>query len=135
MNKLQGTVTGMETEGGISLVEADVQGHRFSSLVLEGDETRSYLTVGSRIIVLFKESEVSVATESFPGISIRNRIPCAIRSIIKGRILSHLILDFRGRDIHSLISTHSLIDLGLHPGQAIEALIKSTEVSLAADHG
>ncbi len=136
MNKLKGTVTRLEIEGGISLVEADVLGERFTALVLESAETAGYLAVGSRIQVQFKEAEVSIALPA-PGftVSIRNRIPCVVRSITQGKILSHLILDFHGSDMHSLISTRAVAELGLRPGLAVQALIKATEVGLAEDHG
>jgi len=121
----------LETEGDISIVEVDVQGDRITSLVLESAETAGYLAPGSPVTVLFKESEVSIGIAPYAGLSIRNRLPCAVRAINQGRILSHLILDYKGRTLHSLISTHALLDMRLQPGMRVEALIKATEVSLA----
>jgi molybdate transport system regulatory protein len=135
MNRLQGTVTLLETEGEISLVEVDVRGEKLTSLVLESAASGAYLAPGRPVTVLFKESELSIALAPSPGISIRNRLPCVISSIRSGRILSHLVLEFKGSSLHSLISTHAVGELGLRPGLAVEALIKATEVSLAEGHG
>ena len=134
MNRFFGTVAALETEGEISLVEIDVQGDRLTSLVLESESSSAYLAKGKPVTVLFKESEVSVAVGDIPNVSIRNRLPCAVRAINSGRILSHLVLDYRGATLHALISTHAQEALGLKPGLAVYALIKATEVSLAEGH-
>jgi len=131
---MPGTVVALETEGEISLVEVDVDGRRLSSLVLESSESAAYIAVGSPVTVLFKESEVSLSLADCPSLSIRNRLPGIIMSIAEGRILTHVILDCGVRTLHSLITTHALRELGLRPGLAVQALIKSTEVSLAEGH-
>lgn len=134
MNRMPGTVAALETEGEISLVEVDVPGARLTALVLESAESAAYLAVGSPVTVLFKETEVSIALGTAPGLSIRNRLPCSIRSVAEGRILSHLILEGASGVVHSLITTRAVREMGLRPGLAVHALIKSTEVSLAVGH-
>ena len=134
MNRLFGTVTVLETEGELSLVEVDVSGARLTSLVLESAGSAGYLAVGKPVTVFFKESEVSLALPPISGLSIRNRIACVIETVTEGRILSHLMLRCEAGALHSLISTHALRELRLSPGQAVEALIKATEVSLAEGH-
>lgn len=134
MNRLSGTITALETEGEISLVEMDVHGCRLTSLVLESERSADYLAPGKSINVLFKESEVSLALGACLDLSIRNRLPCSIRGITGGRILSHVDLEFGPYTLHSLITTQALRELGLKAGMPVYALIKSTEVSLAEGH-
>jgi molybdate transport system regulatory protein len=134
MNRLQGIVTALETEGEISLVELDVRGLSLTSLVLESAHSAGYLVPGSPVTVYFKESEVSIALAPAQGLSIRNRIACKIQTVTEGRILSHLVLECPQTRLHSLISTRALRELGLQPGLAVHALIKATEVSLAEGH-
>jgi molybdate transport system regulatory protein len=134
MNRLFGTVTALESEGDISLVEIDVQGDRLTSLVVESGASAAYLAPGLPVTVRFKESEVSIAVGGAPAVSIRNRLTCSIREITAGRILSHLILDYYGATLHSLISTKALKDLDLQIGMNVYALIKATEVSLGEGH-
>jgi molybdate transport system regulatory protein len=134
MNKLSGTVHSLESAGDICLVEVDVLGDLITSLVLEPAGADGYLAVGKPVSVLFKESEVSIATAPVAGISIRNRLACTIVSIAEGGILSHLGLEYKGQVLHSLITTRALRQLRLQNGQKVEALIKSTEVSLQEGH-
>ena len=134
MNRLNGTVASLETEGDISLVEVEVPGGRLFSLVLESEATSGYLAPGSKVTAQFKESEVALAPGAAPLLSIRNRLPCVIRSIREGRLLTHLILEFGRSELHSLISTRALHELGLRAGSDVTALIKATEVGLAEGH-
>lgn len=135
MNRLLGTVIVLETEGDISLVEVDASGVRLISLVLESTASSAHLAAGRPVTVLFKESEVSISLQPASPMTIRNRIPCVIRTLTEGRILSHLTLDWNGGILHALVTTRAVRDLRLVPGLPVEALIKATEVSLAEGHG
>ena len=133
MNRLQGNVVAWETSGDLCLVEVEVAGARITSLVLESPETAGF-AAGKPVTVLFKESEVSLAASPTAGISIRNRLPCVVTAVVEGKILSHVVLDYRGHRLHSLITTHALRELALAQGREVTALIKSTEVSLLEGH-
>lgn len=137
MNRLRGTITALESEGDLSLVEIDAGGIRLSSLVLESERSAAWLAPGTAVTVLFKESEVALAAGDpamLARLSIRNRIPCAVRAVTAGRILAHIELDCGSTILHALISARACAELGLAPGMAVTALIKATEVSLAEGH-
>jgi molybdate transport system regulatory protein len=61
-----------------------------------------------------------------------NRFTGIISSVDKGRLLSRFRLDYHGGMLNALITMRSADELGLKPGMAITALIKSTEMNLAA---
>lgn len=145
MNRLHGIVAALESEGDLSLVEIDAGGIRLSSLVLDSVRSAAWLAPGSAVTVLFKESEVALAAgdpAQLAPLSIRNRLPCAVRAITAGRILAHIELECGLEDepargsatLHALISARACAELGLAPGMAVTALIKATEVSLAEGH-
>ncbi len=131
MNKIPGTVTSIQSEGAISLVEVNAFGVTLSALVLESANTCAYLQIGMPVMAFFKESEASLCLLPVTGLSIRNRIPCEIKSITKGNILCHLALEWDGGILHSLITLRAFQELKLIQGMNVIALIKSTEVSLA----
>jgi molybdate transport system regulatory protein len=134
MNRLYGTVKGLETEGEISLVDVDVAGAVVCALVLEGPSPAGHLAPGRPVTVLFKESEVSLAIGPVPRISIRNRLPCEVISVATGGLLAHATLGFGTARLHALISARAARELDLRPGASVHALIKATEVGLAEGH-
>lgn len=135
MNRLFGKVAEFRSEGEVSLVGIDVPGARITSVVLESADSGTYLSPGSPVTVLFKESEVSLAVGPIPRISIRNRLPCQVVSVAGGGILAHVVLDFGGITLHSLISAQAARELDLRPGTPVHALIKTTEIGLSEGHG
>lgn len=130
MNRLEGTITAVQSSGGISLIDLDVHGHPLSSLVIETPQSNSYLRPGNAVLVLFKETEVSIATSFSGGISCRNRLRSAIRAIERSEILSKLFLDFDGLPVVSVITTRSVDALGLKVGDVVEGVVKSNEITI-----
>lgn len=130
MNKLAGTIVRIESSQHMSMVDIDVQGDIFTSIILETPQTAAYLTNGERIEVLFKETEVSIAKNLSGQISLRNRFKAVIKNVEKSNILAKIVLDYRGQQIVSIISTRSADRLELKPGDIVEWLVKTNEVSL-----
>ena len=130
MNRLSGTVAAVESSAAMSLVEVDVEGDIFSSLVLETSRTNPDLVPGRRIGIFFKETEVSIAKNLSGQISLRNRMNAVVKKIEPGKILTKIFLDYKGNEIISIITTKSSRRMDLKEGDAVEALVKTTEVSL-----
>jgi molybdate transport system regulatory protein len=136
MNRLPGTITAIESNGHLSLVDVAAGRDVFTAMLLETPETTPHLRVGARVAVLFKETEVSLAKDLSGRISLRNRVPCTVRSIREGDILCEVALDRDGQSLTSIITTRAVRRLELREGDAVEALIKANEVSIAeADDG
>jgi molybdate transport system regulatory protein len=131
MNILAGTITAIQTHDNLSLVKVVSNGITFTSIVLDTPETIDYLTIGKNIQLLFKETEVIIAKDFDLNISVQNRLPCTIQSIIPGIILSQLNLTFGDTIIKSIITTNAVKQLGLKENDTVLALIKTNEISLS----
>ena len=130
MNKLPGVITNIQQSGAILLVDADVNGHGFSALLIESASRPEWLQVGNSIDLVFKETEVSLAKNRSGMISMRNRMKCTVQHIERGELLSKVVLQFQEYLITSAITTRSVISLDLKIGDVVEALVKANEVSL-----
>ncbi|WP_457639098.1 TOBE domain-containing protein [Persephonella sp.] len=129
MNKIKGTVFSIKSSGNISLVEADTPVGKLCSVVLESADSLRY-TIGSKVYLLFKETEVSIGKNLQGQISMRNQIHCQIKEIEKGEILSRVTLSCGKIEIISVITTASAEKMELAEGDKVLALIKTNEVSI-----
>ena len=134
MNKLKAKITNIETSDNISLVDLTANGELFSCVIIETTESADYLKLNNEVEILFKETEVSIAKNFDGQISLRNRIPSTIKEIERGKVLSKLILDFKGIDIGSIITTRSVNKLELKVGDEVTGLIKANEVSIMKEN-
>ena len=130
MNKLIGKVTLVESSSHMSMVDFDVDGDVFSSIVLETPATAPYLKQGSSVTLLFKETEVSIGKNLSGLISLRNRFKATIIGLEKSDILTKVFLNYKNKEVVSIISSRSAQKLGLIDGDEIEWLVKTNEVSL-----
>jgi len=130
LNRLQGKIVAVQSSGHLSLVDVDVDGDTFTSIVVETAETAPYLAPGNAVLILFKETEVSLAKHLSGLISLRNRIRSVIRAIDQGALLSAVTLDYKGKQIVSVITTRSVERLALKPGDEVEGLVKANELTL-----
>lgn len=133
MNKLIGKIVSVESSQHMSMVDIDVGGDIFSSIVLETPATAAYLRQGSSIVLLFKETEVSIAKNLTGLISLRNRFKATIKDIEASEILSKIFLNYKDKEIVSIISTRSTLKLALTVGDNVEWLVKTNEVSLRTE--
>jgi molybdate transport system regulatory protein len=133
MNRLPALISAVEVHGSIALVEAAVGVHRFTAtLIGVGDEAAAW-TSGMRVALLFKETEVSLAKNLSGLISMRNRLPCTVIAIEHGKLLTKVTLDFCGHAVESIITTRSAHALSLAPGDMVEGLVKSNEMTLMTE--
>jgi len=130
MNKLKGVVTQIQSSGALLLVDADVEGHKFTAFMIESNPRHEWLKEGNPIHLVFKETEVSLAKELSGRISLRNRMECKVLTIDRGELLSTIKLQFKHYTLVSAITTRSTDMLELREGDEIEALVKANEISL-----
>ena len=62
--------------------------------------------------------------------SIRNHLAGTVREIISDKVVSEVIVDTAAGTISAVITTRSVQELGIKPGDQIHAIIKATNVSL-----
>lgn len=130
MNRLPGTITAIESNDHLSLVDVLAGQDIFTAMLLETPQSAPHLKVGNAVAVLFKETEVSLAKGLSGKLSLRNRVRCIVRKIRRGDILSEVVLDCSGRALTSIITTRAVNRLELQEGDEVEALVKANEVSL-----
>ena len=131
MNKLSGKIVSINNNEHISIVEVDVEGDIFRSIIIETPASVPFLKVGAQIKIMFKETEVIIA-KNFSGlISIQNKVRCKINGIQKGKFLSKIELNFKDRNIYSVITSDSVERLDLKLNEKVYALIKTNEIMIA----
>lgn len=130
MNRLPGVVTAMQSAGHVALADVEVSGGIMSALLIESDSQAAHLKPGAPVLVLFQETEVSLAKDLAGVISLRNRLKARVKQVDRGGVLTRATLDYHGHDITSIITTRSAERLQLAAGDEVEALIKANEVTL-----
>lgn len=130
MNQLKGTIAAVQSNGHLSLVDVSIGRDTFTSILLETPEGTPYLKSGNPIALMFKATEVSLGKNLSGMLSLRNRIPAIVRGIRRGEILSEVELDYDSQVFYSIITTRAIDRMELAVGDAVEALVKSNEMSL-----
>jgi molybdate transport system regulatory protein len=128
MNRLKAFVEEIETEKSLSLIYLKVGLDLFFSMVIDNKDT--FIEKGKEVIMVFKETEVSIGKNLLGGLSIRNRFKAVITSINEGILLTEVFLDYRGHALSSIITSKSAKALSLKPGDEVEGLVKTNEISL-----
>lgn len=132
MNRLQGDIVQIETNGHLSIVSVLVsEAVLLKAIVVETPTTAPYLKEGNTIAVLFKETEVIVGIGPVDGMSLQNKIPCIISQIEKGALLSKLALKTGQAVITAIISSKAVTQLNLTANSKVSAMIKLNEMMLA----
>lgn len=62
--------------------------------------------------------------------SIRNQVPGKIKSMVGDKVLTEVIVETASGEIASVVTTRSVQQMKLKPGDEVLALIKATNVSL-----
>ena len=62
--------------------------------------------------------------------SIRNQLPGTVKSIVSEPVLSEVIVETSIGEIASIITTRSVQEMKLKPGDEVFALVKATSVSI-----
>ena len=96
----------------------------FSAIMLEFAEN---LTLGRECNVIFKESEVMIASAD-SRISARNRFLSRIVKIECDEIFARIFLDFEGTQITALITKEASLELNLREGEIVLWFVKANEV-------
>lgn len=130
MNILSGTIKDLQVHGNLTLVKVGVSDITFTSIVIETPETAPYLSIGTPIKVMFKETEVIIG-KSGADISLQNQIPVKVVSIEQGQLLSQLNLQYQEYTLCSIITSNAVKQLQLQPGVEVIAMIKTSEIMLS----
>ena len=132
MNRLVGHIINLEVEGSITLVTLALTGDmQMKTIVIDTPETASYLELDLEVNVLFKETEVVIGTQNTTEVSLQNKLPCTVKDVEKGALLSSVVMDSPAGEIRSIISSQAVRDLRIVRGSKLVAMIKLNEVMLS----
>jgi molybdopterin-binding protein len=133
MNRLSGTITQVQSDGALSLIDLQVGQSTLTALLVETPQGTPWLQANTPVELLFKELEVAIASATLSGeISLRNRSLSPIVSIRSDTLLSEVVFDFEGQTVRSIITTRSLKRLNLAVNQSAYWLVKANEIALKA---
>lgn len=129
MNLLEAKVLHYRTSGQIILCELECFGSQVTAVLLDSPSELNYLKEGNSVNILFKETEVIIATGEIGQLSLNNRFTANITAMEKGDIFTSLSLGF-GTGMESVITTKSAERLGLAVGKEVTALVKANEIAI-----
>ncbi|SQD96733.1 MULTISPECIES: TOBE domain-containing protein [unclassified Parafrankia] len=133
-NQLTGTVSEITRGAVMSTVLITLPGGQSLTAAVTLDAVDDLgLKEGSGVDVLIKSTEISLATGNVDGLSIRNQLRGTVSSIETGGAMAvaHVTLE-QGGELTAAITLAAAAELGLAAGTAVTALVKSTEVAVAA---
>lgn len=132
-NQIAGTVTAVTPGEVMATVKVRLVGGQdvTAAITLEAVEDLA-LAAGSAVTVLVKSTEVALATGPVAGLSIRNQLFGTVTDVAAGGAMAAVKVAVEGGELTASITKDAVTDLGLASGSTVTALIKSTEVSLAA---
>ena len=131
MNRLKGKIELIKSHDEMLLIELNVQHIKIIAIIIGRPNDYSYLEIGNEITILFKETEVAISTNKTLDISIQNKLTCTVSSILKGKLLSQINLNFIDFTLTSIITTSSVQNLNLKPQDTVTALIKPNKIILS----
>lgn len=128
MNTLKATLAKVQKVGLLSYVSVEVRGHDVGALMVDVDGFGP-LKEGMALNVLFKESEVFIATPE-STVSAANAFVCPVAWVNEGVLVSEVGFAFGGEEVVSMITTASLKRLGVEVGKPFMWCVKANEVTL-----
>ncbi|MFF5767097.1 molybdopterin-binding protein [Streptomyces tanashiensis] len=132
-NQLPGTVTAVTTGEAMASVKVRLDGGQDVTAAITADAVKDLgLAEGSAVKALVKSTEVALATGPVQGISIRNQLAGSVTEVSTGGAMGSVKVSVAGGELTAAITKDAVEDLGLAAGTSVVALIKSTEISLAA---
>ncbi|MGW7574424.1 TOBE domain-containing protein [Streptomyces sp. NPDC054765] len=132
-NQLSGTVLSVTAGEAMATVKVRLDsGQEITAAITLEAVKELGLKEGSAVRTLVKSTEVALATGAVDRVSIRNRIPGTVTEVTTGGAMAGVKVTVAGGELTAAITKDAVEDLGLAAGAEVTALIKATEISLAA---
>jgi len=131
MNTLHAVITKIDHKESLYFLETDASGIPLSILLFDLEPC---FRVGSKVNVLFKETEVSLAKKLTGEVSLSNRFTAIISGIKQGCMLADIALQSKAGELSSIITMKALDKLELKTNDEVSVLIKASQLSLDARH-
>jgi molybdate transport system regulatory protein len=132
-NQLPGIVVSVTPGKAMATVRARlVGGQQITAAVTLEAVKELGIAEGSAVRALVKSTEVALATRPVAGLSIRNQIPGTVSAVATGEAMATVKVTVDGGELTAAVTRDAVDELGLTEGSRVVALIKSTEIALAA---
>ncbi|GAA1877971.1 TOBE domain-containing protein [Streptantibioticus ferralitis] len=132
-NQLPGTVVSVTPGTVMATVKTRLNGGQQITAAVTLEAVKDLgIAEGSAVRALVKSTEVSLATGPVTGLTIRNQIPGTVSSVATGDAMATVKVAVEGGELTAAVTKDAVDDLRLAEGSSVVALIKSTEISLAA---
>ncbi|MFD8546576.1 molybdopterin-binding protein [Streptomyces sp. NPDC059649] len=132
-NQLSGTVRSVAPGEVMALVRVRLDGgQEITAAVTREAVEQLGLAEGTAVRALIKSTEVALATGEVGGLSIRNRLPGTVTAVSAGGAMAGVKVAVGGGELTAAITRDAAEELGLAAGSEVTALVKSTEIALAA---
>lgn len=132
MNSFQGTISSIEGSETLCLVKVKVKDKQVSALFINNPKDTPF-ELNENVRVIFKETEVIIATGDVSNISLQNKFLGIINEITHSKVLCKIKLDSEIGTIYSIITNNAVKQLGLTIGDQAYGMIKTNEILLAHD--
>jgi len=132
-NQLPGMVVGVAKGGVMATVKVRLNGGQEITAAITAESVEDLeLTEDTAVLVLVKSTEVAIAANAVPRISIRNQIPGTVAGLEHGAVMTTVKVAIAGGDtLTGTITRDGAEALELAEGDQVTALVKSTEVCVA----
>lgn len=87
-------------------------------------------TMGDQILFIQRGRQVDAPDfwDSQNRVSGRNQFPAMVKTVVRGSVMSKVVMEEEGREFVAIITTDAVDDLALQPGDQVTALVKATEM-------
>jgi molybdate transport system regulatory protein len=130
INKVQGIIEQVATDGHISLAIVSAGSDSFTALTYATPESAEWLQNGKMVNLTFKAGDMAIAKLFSGEISIRNYFPATVTGVEAGNVLTEIILDYKGQTLYAVITNNAATALALKEGDEVTGLVKSTELAV-----
>jgi molybdopterin-binding protein len=127
VNRLEAYVSDIKQAENITIVTFDAQGKALRMMALG---LNLPLYVGTRVVLGFKASHVSLSVGLTDGLSISNRLDAVVETVETGALLCSVMLRVGRTRVESIITRESAERMELLPGSSVRALIKASDLSV-----
>ncbi|MEN8788962.1 MAG: TOBE domain-containing protein [Flavobacteriaceae bacterium] len=132
MNRLEGEIIGIVEDNGLSQVTISLGADtKLKCLVIDTPTSASYLRIGIKRAVVFKETEVILAKGKENTTSLQNKIRGTILNIKEGKLLCEVSVKTEAGLVISIIPAESKYDMELKIGEPVSVMIKQNEIMLS----
>lgn len=127
MNTLHAVITNIVHQESLCYLESEAASISLGILLFD---LKPCFRVGSRVKVLFKETEVAIAKGLAGEVSFSNRFPAIVTGIKSGNMLADITLLSAAGELASIITMKAVAKLGLKTNDEVTVLIKASQLSL-----